>query len=132
MNWKLIDLKEISDERGSMIVAESAFQIPFEVKRLFYIYNVEPDAIRGDHANLFSEFVMICLKGNVKIWLSDGKNEIEYNLNDKSKALYMNKMIWKRMHSFSNDALLLCLTNTHYDSNEYIRNFSEFKNKKFE
>lgn len=126
MNWKFIELNDVSDDRGRMVVLENLNQIPFEVKRMFYIYGIKDYAVRGNHANRNSEFFMVCLSGSVEVEVDDGKTKEIFKLSSPKKALYMNKMVWKTMKNFSQDAVLLCITNTLYDNTEYIRNIDDF------
>ena len=122
-----IDFKERGDKSGKLIAIESLKDIPFEIKRIFYIYGVSDDKVRGQHANKNSEFVMINLSGKCKVRLSDSKEETIVELNKPNEGLYIPKMIWKDMYDFSKDAVMLVLTNTYYDNAEYIRDYEEYK-----
>ncbi|EAK2175848.1 WxcM-like domain-containing protein, partial [Campylobacter jejuni] len=82
--------------------------------------------IRGDHANLNSEFIFIALNGSCEILIDDGQTKQKIILNDKTKGLYIDKMIWKQMYNFSKDCILLVLTNTYYDEKEYIYDYKYF------
>ena len=118
---------DLGDERGSLIVIEGAKTIPFEIKRLFYIYGCSPSIVRGQHANRESEFVLINVSGKSKVRITDGKEELVVELNEPMMGVYIPKMIWKDMYDFSSDSVLLVLASTHYDGKEYIRNFEEYK-----
>lgn len=118
--------KEIGDKRGQMVAIEGGIGIPFEIKRLFYIYGTQPGIIRGQHANRESEFVLINVSGTSKVKIFDGTNEMVVNLDKPRKGIYIPKMIWKDMYDFSTDSVLLVLASTHYDAKEYIRNFDEY------
>lgn len=126
MNFKLFDLKNYGDERGALIPIEVGNNSPFEVKRIFYIYDTKPGVARGCHANKNSEFIMIMISGSCKVKIKDGKTTEIINLNSPKQALYMDKMLWKEMYDFSYNAILLVLSNEHYNENEYIRNYDEF------
>lgn len=126
--YKLINLKDLGDERGKLVVIEGNKDIPFEIARTFYIYGSDSTVIRGQHANKFSEFVLINVAGKSKVMVTDGKNKDVIELNRPMEALYIPKMIWKEMYDFSEDSVLLVLANTHYDGSEYIRDFDEYKN----
>ena len=99
----------------------------FDIKRIFYIYGSDKDVIRGQHANRESEFVLINVAGTSKVRVKDGKgNEAVYSLNRPHTGIYLPKMIWKDMYDFSYDSVLLVLSSTHYNSNEYIRDYNEY------
>ncbi|MBQ4512463.1 MAG: FdtA/QdtA family cupin domain-containing protein [Anaerolineaceae bacterium] len=124
---KLIQFKENGDERGRLVVVEGGQDIPFEIKRVFYIYGSDPDVIRGKHANRRSEFVLINVAGTSKVRITDRSgNQMTVNLNRPHSGIYLPAMIWKEMYDFSLDSVLLVLCSEHYDPNEYIRDFDEF------
>ena len=124
---KLLQFKELGDNRGNLVVVEGEESIPFAIKRVFYIYNSDSDVVRGEHANRESEFVLINVSGSSKVRISDGKAEDMVLLDKPGKGLYIPKMVWKDMYDFSEDSVLLCLASTHYNSEEYIRDFEEFR-----
>lgn len=117
------------DERGRLIAVESGRDIPFHMKRLFYIYGTEEDVARGCHANRKSSFLFICMSGSVRIDIDDGENKDSILMKEKNNALYLPPMTWKRMYDFSDDAVLLVLSDEFYDSNEYIQDYDEFINE---
>lgn len=122
--------KELGDKRGHLVVIESLENIPFEVKRLFYMYGSDADAVRGQHANRKSEFVLINIAGSSKVRTDNGKGNIEiYTLDKPNIGLYLPSMIWKDMYDFSSDSILLVLSNELYASDEYIRNYNDFINE---
>ena len=123
----MLELSERGDERGNLVVVEGAIDVPFEIKRIFYIYGSDKDVIRGKHANRESEFVLVNVAGTSKIKVMDGKgNEKVYALTRPRTGIYLPKMVWKEMYDFSEDSVLLCLASTHYDGSEYIREYDEF------
>lgn len=130
MESKIIELKKNGDDRGQLIVVEGAKSIPFEIKRLFYIYGCDEGAVRGQHANINSSFVFAVVKGscNVKVIENDG-SEAVFELDDPAKLLYVPKMSWKEMSGFSKDCVLLVIADTHYDPDEYIRSLDDFMGK---
>jgi len=117
---------DLGDERGKLVVIEGAQAIPFEIKRVFYIYDSDSTVVRGQHANRESEFVLINVAGRSKVRITDGKESIVVELNKPMMGVYIPKMIWKDMYDFSRDSVLLVLASTHYDGREYIRNFEEY------
>lgn len=124
---QMLEFQQRGDERGHLVIVEGAEDIPFEIKRIFYIYGSAPDVVRGQHANRESEFVLINVAGTSKVKVKDGKgNEAVYSLNRPHTGIYLPRMIWKDMYDFSEDSVLLCLANTHYDASEYIRNYDDF------
>lgn len=126
INCKLINLKYFDDKNSTLIAIEKQVNCPFEVKRIFYIFDIPKNTIRGEHANLNSEFFFIALKGECKIKIDNGKEQKNFILNNPKQGLYMDKMLWKQMYDFSKDCILLVLSNTLYDTNEYIRDYNEF------
>ncbi len=122
----IIQFPDLGDERGKLVVIEGARSIPFEVKRVFYIYDSDSTVVRGKHANRESEFVLINVAGQSKVRITDGIEELVVELNKPMMGVYIPKMIWKDMYDFSSDSVLLVLANTHYDGNEYIRNYDEY------
>lgn len=123
---KLIDFQAHIDDRGSLVVIEELKSIPFSPKRIFYTFNVNDDKTRGNHANINSEFVMVAVKGSVKIDIDDGKKKYSYVLDDPTKGLYIPNLTWKTMSEFSKDAVLMVIANTLYDKSEYINDYDEF------
>jgi dTDP-4-dehydrorhamnose 3,5-epimerase-like enzyme len=127
MNYKLIDMKVFGDERGKLISIEGNRNVPFEIKRVFYIYGSDNEVVRGQHANRESEFVLINVGGTSKVRIDNGHSEAVIELNKPMMGLYIPTMVWKDMYDFSEDSILLVLASTHYDGNEYIRNYEEYK-----
>lgn len=123
---KIIDFKELGDERGQLVVIEGNQSIPFDIKRVFYIYGSDNEVVRGQHANKESEFVLINVAGTSKVRIADGNEELIVELNKPRMGVYIPKMVWKDMYDFSSDSVLLVLASTHYDGKEYIRDFDEY------
>ena len=123
---KIINFKDLGDERGKLVVIEGNKDIPFEIQRVFYIYGSDKDVIRGQHANRESEFVLINVAGTSKVRITDGKDEFIVELNKPMMGVYIPKMVWKDMYDFSSDSVLLVLASTHYDGKEYIRNYEDY------
>lgn len=124
---KELEFLKKGDERGWLVVAEGLKDIPFEIKRIFYIYGSDKNVVRGKHANKKSEFVLINVSGTSKVRVVDRNNkETIYELKEPNTGLYLPNMIWKDMYDFSEDSVLLCLASEHYNDEEYIRDFNEF------
>lgn len=122
----IITFNDLGDERGKLVVIEGNESIPFDIKRVFYIYGSDSTVVRGQHANRVSEFVLINVAGTSKVRITDGKEEMIVELNKPMMGVYIPKMIWKDMYDFSPDSVLLVLANTHYDGSEYIRDYEEY------
>lgn len=122
----ILHFNDLGDERGKLVVIEGGRQIPFEIKRVFYIYDSENTVVRGQHANRESEFILINVAGQSKVRITDGEEEIIVELNRPMMGVYIPKMIWKDMYDFSEDSVLLVLASTHYDGTEYIRDYKEY------
>ena len=124
--YKILEFGDLGDERVKLVVVEGAMDIPFEIKRVFYIYGSDSQVIRGQHANRDSEFVLINVSGSSKVRVDNGFEEEVIELNRPRMGLYLPTMVWKDMYDFSEDSVLLVLANTHYDGNEYIRDYDEY------
>lgn len=122
----IIHFDDLGDERGKLVVIEGGQVIPFDIKRVFYIYDSDDTVVRGQHANRISEFVLINVAGKSKVRITDGEEEIIVELDRPMTGVYIPKMIWKDMYDFSKDSILLVLASTHYDGTEYIRDFEEY------
>ena len=129
---KLIKLPKILDKRGNLSFFENNQQIPFEIKRTYWIYDVPGGEIRGSHAFKESQEFIVALSGSFDVVLHDGKKEVKYSLNRSYYGLYVPKMLWRRMENFSTNSLALIVSSIKYDKTDYIRDFEEFKNLKNE
>ncbi len=125
--YRKLKFADLGDERGKLVVAEGGIDIPFDIKRVFYIYGSDSEVVRGQHANRESEFVLINVAGSSKVMITDGDDKEIVELNRPMDGVYIPKMIWKEMYDFSEDSVLLVLASTHYDGSEYIRDYNEYK-----
>ncbi len=123
---RILDFPDLGDERGNLVVVEGGSAIPFEIKRIFYIYGSDNEVVRGCHANLRSEFVMINVSGTNKVKVDNGYETRIIELNRPRMGLYLKSNVWKEMYDFSPDSVLLVLSNEHYDPNEYIRDYETY------
>ena len=114
------------DKRGQLVAIEAMKDLPFEVKRVYYIYDTLPDVRRGFHAHKCLEQILVCVHGNCKIHLDDGKNTTEVVLDKPYEGLYIANNMWREMYDFSEDAVLLVLASEYYDEADYIRNYDDF------
>ncbi|ECK8051595.1 FdtA/QdtA family cupin domain-containing protein [Campylobacter coli] len=126
MNYKMLNFNAKSDNRGSLIALENLKEIPFEVKRIYYIYDTKPDFPRGAHAHKELEQVLIMMDGSCELVLNDGKDIKNIILNRPDVGLFIGKNIWREMKNFSYGAKLLVLASDFYNEKEYIRNYDEF------
>lgn len=124
---KLINLPKITDPRGNLSFFESNNQIPFKIKRTYWIYDVPGGEIRGSHAFKESKEFIIALSGSFDVLLHDGEKEVKYNLNRSYYGLYIPNLTWRTLENFSTNALALIVTDTKFEELDYIRDFKEFK-----
>lgn len=122
----VIEFNDLGDERGKLVVIEGNESIPFDIKRVFYIYGSDDTVVRGQHANRESEFVLINVAGTSKVRITNGTEEFIVELDRPMIGVYIPKMVWKDMYDFSPDSVLLVLASTHYDGKEYIRDYKEY------
>lgn len=122
---KLIDLPSFGDERGGLVAIESNQSIPFDVKRLYYIFNTSQKP-RGFHAHIDLKQVAMCLKGSCRFILDNGSTKEEVVLDNPTQGLVIEGLIWREMHDFSEDCVLLVLASEHFTEQDYIRNYDEF------
>ena len=124
---RIIDLPKILDPRGSLSFFENNSQIPFDIKRTYWIYDVPGGEIRGSHAFKESHEFIVALSGSFDIVLHDGEKEVKYRLNRSYYGLFIPNLLWRRVENFSTNSLALIVSSIPYDSNDYIRGFEEFK-----
>lgn len=124
---KVLEFPDLGDERGNLVVIEgNGKNIPFNIKRVFYIYGSDREIVRGQHANIRTEFVMINVSGKSKVRVDNGFEQQIIELDKPRMGLYLPTMIWKDMYDFSEDSILLVLASEHYDDREYIRNYDDY------
>lgn len=123
---KTIDFPALGDERGSLISLETHKQIPFDIKRVYYIYGTQAGVARGFHAHKQLKQVAVCVAGTCRMILDDGNKREELWLDSPAKGLLIEDMVWREMHDFSDDCVLLVLASEHYDESDYIRNYETF------
>lgn len=114
------------DERGQLIALEENVNIPFDIKRVYYMFDTTFGVIRGKHAHKSLEQILICTSGSCKILLDDGKDKQIVELNKPYEGLYISNAIWREMYDFSSNAVLMVLASNYYDESDYIRDYNEF------
>lgn len=125
-NCRLIELTSHGDNRGSLIALEKEHNVPFDIKRVYYIYDTKKGVPRGFHAHENLEQLLICVSGSCKIKVDNGKETALYELNSPETALYIGKMIWREMYDFSGGCVLMVIASEYYNPEEYIRDYDEF------
>ena len=123
---KTINFPPLGDDRGSLVALESFKTVPFEIKRVYYIFGTKEGVARGFHAHKSIKQVMVCVTGSCNILLDNGLKREEVLLDSPTKGLLIEDLIWREMHSFSPDCVLIVLANEYYKENDYIRNYQEF------
>lgn len=126
MNYKLIDMQVHGDRRGKLISLEGMQNVPFEIKRVYYMFDTLPNEARGFHAHQSLEQVIITMDGACRFILDDGEKREQVLLNRPDVGLYIGPGMWREMHDFSYGCKLVVLASEHYDENEYIRNYDDF------
>lgn len=123
---KIINLPKIPDPRGNLTFIENNKHIPFEIKRVFYTYDVPGGESRAEHANIEAEQFIVAMSGSFDIVVDDGKQKMKFQMNRAYYGLYVAKMIWRGIENFSSGAVCLVLTSTVYAANDYIRDYDEY------
>ena len=126
MSFNLLNLNVFGDSRGKLISLEGNKNIPFEIKRVYYIYDTSPEQDRGMHAHQNLEQIVIAMDGSCQFVLDDGRVRKSVWLNRPDVGLYIGKNMWREMRHFSYGCKLMILASSYYDENEYIRDYNEF------
>ena len=123
---KLIDLPKISDPRGNLSFIEGGQHIPFDIKRVYYLYDVPGGSDRGSHAHKNLRQFIVAMSGSFDVVLDDGNQKRRFHLNRSYYGLYMCPMMWRDLDNFSSGAVCMVLASAHYDAADYIRDYKEF------
>ena len=121
-----IELPQIHDPRGDLTFVEGGNHLPFDIARVYYLYNVPVDANRGGHAHKELEQVVFALSGSFRMTVDDGVQKSEHWLRDPRKGLYISKLVWREMDCFSQGAVCMVLASHRYDEADYYREYDEF------
>jgi len=124
---RLIQLPKLLDERGNLSFFENNNQVPFNIARTYWIYDVPGGEARGGHAYRTLQEVIVALSGSFDVVLSNGKEEVKYTLNRSYYGLYVPRMVWRQLENFSTNSLALIVADQPYDENDYLRDFSIFQ-----
>jgi len=125
-NFYTIEVEKYGDDRGALISLEHMKNLPFEIKRVYFIYGVNEGKKRAHHAHRESQRVLIGISGSCNVRVFDGKNEMTLKLDDPQKALYFNKGVWCELSDFAPGTIVLAISSQIYDEIDYIRNYDEF------
>lgn len=124
---KWIDFPPLGDNRGSLVALESNKTIPFDIKRVYYLFGTKQDVTRGLHAHLALKQVILCVTGKCKVLLDNGVARETVTLDSPTKGLLVEGLLWREMSQFSPDCVLLVIASEHYDESDYIRDYDKFR-----
>jgi len=124
--YQLIDFKTLGDKRGSLIAIEEGYNIPFEIKRVYYIFDTKKGVERGFHAHIHLKQLAIAVKGNCTFMIDNGKTREDILLNNPNNGLLIEGLIWREMKNFSEDCVLMVLADEYYKESDYIRDYDDF------
>lgn len=124
---QLISFPPLGDDRGSLVALESHQSIPFDIKRVYYIFGTQKGVSRGFHAHKQLKQVAVCVTGQCRMVLDNGITREEIWLDSATKGILIEDMVWREMHDFSEDCVLLVLASELYDESDYIRDYTHFK-----
>ncbi len=122
----MYDFEQHGDERGMLVSLETFKNVPFEIKRIYYIYNTKEGVHRGFHSHKSLQQILVCVNGTCTVLLDDGREKKIINLDKPYQGLYVPENMWREMYNFSQDAVLLVLASEYYCEADYIRNYDEF------
>ena len=123
---RIIDLPKITDPRGNLTFIEAGRHVPFETKRVYYLYDVPGGAERGGHAHRALHEFIIAMSGSFDVILDDGTHKKRFHLNRSYFGLYVRPMIWRELDNFSSGSVCMVLASNFYDESDYYRNYDEF------
>ena len=121
-----IHFPPLGDERGSLVALETGKTVPFDIKRVYYIFATQKNVARGFHAHKNLKQIAVCVTGKCRMVLDNGKIRQDAWLDSPTKGLLISDLVWREMHDFSEDCVLLVLASEHYDESDYIRDYEDF------
>ncbi|MCL6263681.1 FdtA/QdtA family cupin domain-containing protein [Craterilacuibacter sp. RT1T] len=130
MDIKLIQLQKHGDARGSLVSLEDQKNVPFTIRRVYYLFGTQPNVRRGLHAHKNLRQLVIVVRGSCRFLLDDGNEHIEIFLDNPAQGLLIESMMWREMYDFSEDCVLMVLADAHYDESDYIRSHEQFMESK--
>jgi hypothetical protein len=123
---RIIQLPKIADRRGNLTFVEGGRHIPFDIKRVYYLYDVPGGAERGGHAHKELEQLIIAMSGSFDVVLNDGHKEERFHLNRSYVGLYVPRMVWRRLDNFSSGSVCMVLASNQYEESDYYRGYDEY------
>lgn len=123
---QFVNFPPLGDGRGSLVALEANKTVPFDINRVYYIFGTQQGVSRGFHAHKNLKQVAVCITGKCRMVIDNGKERVETWLDSPTKGLLINDLVWREMHEFSDDCVLLVLASEHYDESDYIRDYQEF------
>ncbi|WP_220719831.1 sugar 3,4-ketoisomerase [Agarivorans litoreus] len=123
---KVLNFKPLGDERGDLVALEELVDIPFVMKRVYYVFRTERGVSRGFHAHRNLKQVAVCVTGSCEFVLDDGENRETITLDSSTKGILIEGIVWREMHNFSDDCVLMVIASEHYDEADYIRSYDDF------
>lgn len=130
--FEVVTFQTLGDERGSLIAIEEGYNAPFDIKRVYYIFDTKEGVERGFHAHINLKQICIAVKGSCTFVLDDGTKRQEIKLDNPNEGLYIEGLIWREMKGFSEDCVLVVIASEHYDEADYIRDYQKFIDKVLE
>lgn len=122
----LISLPKLNDDRGSLTFLEGGRHIPFEIRRIYYLYDVPAGASRGGHGHKALQQVLIAISGRFEVVVRDGRRELSYSLDRPDSGLYLPRMMWRELREFAPGSVCMVLASDNYDESDYFRDYSDF------
>ncbi|MBE1161911.1 sugar 3,4-ketoisomerase [Dyella acidiphila] len=126
MQIERVQLQQHGDDRGMLVALEKDRNVPFEIRRVYYIFATRSEVHRGQHAHRHLNQLAVCVRGSVTIMLDDGSGPVEVVLDDPSQGLLLGRMVWRELYNFSDDCVLMVLADQFYDPADYIADYDEF------
>ncbi len=126
MKIEIVQLQKHGDDRGALVSLEDENNVPFEIKRVYYLFETKDGVKRGLHAHFKLRQMVIAVRGHCRFLLDDGKERVEILLDDPSQGLLIDSLMWREMYDFSSDCVLMVLADAHYNEQDYIRDYKQF------
>lgn len=123
---QFVEFPPLGDNRGSLVALEALKTVPIDIKRVYYIFGTKAGVSRGFHAHKNLKQVAVCVTGSCRMVLDNGHERKEVLLDSPTRGLLIEDLVWREMHDFSPDCVLLVLASEHYDETDYIRNYQDF------